>query len=146
MLRYGWHIFTDISSSRQAIGSKVNTISFSWVKLDVNQGQSVEDWENDGLLSFFCQMMRQIGQYNSSQVLSNKMIKQYTKVGFPPNSEFVEPKHVSPPYWAVIHIKPKSKEVAVGYLEEDVFYIVFLDKEHKFWPTQGIQNRGKTKR
>lgn len=131
---------------RQAIGSKLKTISFSWAKLDINQGQSVEDWELKGLLSVFCQMMRQIGQYGSSQVLSEAMIKQYTKVGFPPDSKFKEPKHVSPPYWAVIHIKPKSKEVVVGYLEDDVFYIVFLDQEHEFWPTQHIQTRGKRKR
>jgi hypothetical protein len=131
---------------RQAVGSKVKTITFSWVKLDINQGQSAREWEEEGLLSVFCQMMRQIGQYGSAEVLSEAMIKQYTKVGFPPDSEFQEPKHVSPPYWAVIHIKPKSKEVVVGYLEEDVFYIVFLDKEHKFWPTKDIQTRGKRKR
>lgn len=131
---------------RNAVGLKVRTITFSWVKLDINQGQSIDQWEKEGLLSVFCQMMRQIGQYNSTQVYANRMIKQYTKVGFPPDSEFEEPKHVSPAYWAVIHIKPKSKEVVVGYVEDEIFYIVFLDKEHQFWPTMDIQNRGKTKR
>lgn len=132
--------------NRQAVGVKVRTITFSWIKLDVNQGQSIEEWEKEGLLSEFCHMMRQIGQYNSTQVFANQMIKQYTKVGFPPDSEFEEPKHVSPTYWAVIHIKPKSKEVVVGYVQEEIFYIVFLDKEHKFWPTQDIQNRGKKRK
>lgn len=132
--------------NRQAVGAKVRTITFSWIKLDINQGQSIEEWEKEGLLSEFCHMMRQIGQYNSTQVFANQMIKQYTKVGFPPDSEFEEPKHVSPTYWAVIHIKPKSKEVVVGYVEEEIFYIVFLDKDHKFWPTQDIQNRGKKRK
>lgn len=131
---------------RDAVGLKIRTITFSWVKLDINQGQSIDTWEKEGLLSVFCQMMRQIGQYNSTQVYANQMIKQYTKVGFPPDSEFEEPKHVSPAYWAVIHIKPKSKEVVVGYIEDEIFYIVFLDKEHQFWPTKDIQNRGKTRR
>ncbi|EKF55238.1 hypothetical protein I215_08336 [Galbibacter marinus] len=131
---------------REAVGKQIRTITFSWVKLDINQGQSVEEWERDGLLSVFCQMMRQIGQYNTTQVYANQMIKQYTKVGFPPDSKFEEPKHVSPSYWAVIHIKPKSKEVVVGYIEDEIYYIVFLDKEHHFWPTKDIQKRGKTKR
>lgn len=131
---------------RLAVGQKVTTITFSLVKLDINQGQSIDDWEKEELLSSLCKMMRQVGQYNSSQVLASQMIKQYTKVGFPPNSEFDEPKHVSPTYWAVIHIKPKSKEVVVGYLEDEVFYIVFLDKEHEFWPTKDIQDRGKNRK
>ena len=89
--------------------------------------------------------MRQIGAYTTEQVLAKQMIKQYTKVGFPPNSEFKEPKHISPIYWGVIHITPNSKEIVAGYLEDDIFFVVFLDKEHKFWPTD-IQNRGKQKR
>ena len=80
------------------------------------------------------------------QALAQQLIKQYTKVGFPENSEFIEPRHVTPTYWAVIHITQNSKEVVVGYLDENnVFYVIFLDKEHKFWPTD-IQSRGKNKR
>jgi len=131
---------------RLAKGQKGNSITFSWTKLDINQGQSIKEWEDEGLLSILCEMMRQVGQYESVQALSSQMIKQYTKVGFPPNSEFNEPKHVSPIYWAVIHIKPKSKEVVAGYLESDIFYIVFLDKEHKFWPSRNIQDKGKKRR
>ena len=91
-------------------------------------------------------MMRQIGQYESKEVLAQQMIKQYTKVGFPPNSGFLEPKHASPSIWAVIHIKPKSKAVVAGFLENEVFFIVFLDKDHEFWPPKGIQNKGKQRR
>jgi len=56
-----------------------------------------------------------------------------------------EPKHVTPDNWAVIHIKPKSKEVVAGFLENDVFYIVFLDKEHDFWDTD-LQDRNKNRK
>lgn len=132
--------------NRPAKGAKGRTITFSWVKLDINQGQSIDEWEESGLLSQLCKMMRQIGQLETSQVLAQQIVKQYTQVGFPPNSEFEIPKHVYPTYWTVIHIKPNSKEVVVGYLEDNVFHIVFLDKEHKFWPTQNIQNRGKNRR
>lgn len=130
---------------RLAVDSKNPTISFCFSKMDKTQGETIELWERLGLLSTFIARTQQISNIEYQQVLAEQLIKQYTKVGFPENSEFKEPKHVNPNYWAVIHITPNSKEVVVGYLENNIFYIVFLDKEHKFWPTD-IQNRGKNKR
>ena len=132
---------------RQAV--KVGcSISFCLSKLDTTQGQSIKQWERDGLLSDLCTRLRQIGQYHSSEALAKLLIKQYTKNEYklPEKSGFKEPKHIEPPkYWAIIHIKDSSKAVVVGYIEDDVFYIVFLDKHHLFWPTD-IQKRGKTRR
>ena len=133
------------SGHRQAVGEKQRGISFSLEKLDRNQGQTLEQWEGDGLLAQLCIRLQQIGQFEATSALAQQFIKQYTQVGFPPNSNFTEPLHVSPSTWGVIHITPNSKEVVAGYLENDVFYIVFLDKEHDFWPTN-IQNRGKIRR
>jgi hypothetical protein len=133
------------AGNRQAVGEKRRTISFSWEKLDVTQGQSILDWENEGLLSQFCTRMQQIGQYEAPAALAQQLIKQYTQVGFPPDSKFNIPRHVTPTYWAVIHITPNSREVVAGYIDSDVFLIVFLDKFHHFWPTN-IQDRGKNKR
>ena len=131
---------------RLAVGVRGKTISFSWTKLDQNQGQSIKEWEDNGLLSQLCERMRQIGQEEATSALTQRMIKQYTKVGFPPDSEFKVPKHVAPEYWAVIHVKPKSKAVVAGYLDDDVFQIVFLDMDHKFWPSMDIQDKNKVKR
>ena len=110
--------------------------------MDKTQGQTIVEWERLGLLSTFIARTQQISNLEYQQALAQQLIKQYTKVGFPEKSEFKEPKHVTPSHWAVIHITQNSKEVVVGYLENNVFYIVFLDKEHKFWITD-IQSRGK---
>ena len=134
------------SGQRQAVGIRQRTITFSWEKLDVNQGQTIKDWENKGFLSQLCMRMQQINQYETSVALAKRWIKQYTQFGFPPDSKFSVPKHVSPPYWAVMHITPSSKEVIAGYIEDDIFYIVFLDEDHHFWPSMNIQDRGKNKR
>ncbi|GEM54714.1 hypothetical protein B0A58_01000 [Flavobacterium branchiophilum NBRC 15030 = ATCC 35035] len=131
---------------RSAVEPKKILISFCFSKIDKTQGQTIEEWEQLGLLSTFIVKSQQISNMEYQQALAQQLIKQYTKVGFPENSEFIEPKHVTPTYWAVIHITQNSKEVVVGYLDENnVFYIIFLDKEHKFWPTD-IQSRGKNKR
>ncbi len=133
------------AGNRLAVGERARTISFSWEKLDPAQGQTIKEWENEELLSQLCIRMQQIGQYAAATALAQQLIKQYTQVGFPPDSKFDAPRHVAPQFWAVIHITPKSKEVVAGYLENDVFYIVFLDKHHHFWPVN-IQTRGKNKR
>lgn len=131
---------------RSAVEPQKIIISFCFSKIDKTQGQTIEEWEQLGLLSTFIVKTQQISNMEYQQALAQQLIKQYTKVGFPENSEFIEPKHVTPTYWAVIHITQNSKEVVVGYLDENnVFYIIFLDKEHKFWPTD-IQSRGKNKR
>ena len=53
---------------------------------------------------------------------------------FAEDSGFENPAHINNVTWAVIHVTDNSKEVVAGYIEDDVFYVVFLDKEHKFWP------------
>jgi hypothetical protein len=79
--------------------------------------------------------MKYVGQFSTQEALQDGCIKQYTKVDFPPDSEFTSPKHIIDITWAVMHITNNSIEVVAGFLEEDVFYIIFQDKDHKFWPT-----------
>lgn len=131
----------------EAIGdkNKKRRISFSIQYLDNTQGQSLKEWEAEGLLADLMLKIQQISQHTVEESLRCQFIKQYTKVSFPPTSKFKEPKHVTPDNWAVIHIKPESKEVVAGFLENDVFYIVFLDKEHDFWDTD-LQDRNKNRR
>ena len=131
----------------EAIGdkNKKRRISFSIQYLDNTQGQSLKEWEAEGLLADLMLKIQQISQHTGEESLRCQFIKQYTKVSFPPTSKFKEPKHVTPDNWAVIHIKPESKEVVAGFLENDVFYIVFLDKEHDFWDTD-LQDRNKNRK
>ena len=131
----------------EAIGdkNKKRRISFSIQYLDNTQGHSLKEWEAEGLLADLMLKIQQISQHTVEESLRCQFIKQYTKVSFPPTSKFKEPKHVTPDNWAVIHIKPESKEVVAGFLENDVFYIVFLDKEHDFWDTD-LQDRNKNRK
>lgn len=132
--------------NRGIVPTQEREISFSWTKLDITQGQSIAKWEELSLLSVLCARLQFIGQYSPSEALAKQYIKQYTKIGFPEKSKFKEPKHITPPnYWAVIHITSNSKEVVAGFIENNIYYIVFLDKDHHFWATD-IQNRGKNKR
>jgi hypothetical protein len=53
---------------------------------------------------------------------------------FPPDSEFRHPRHVpADADWYVMHIE--GLPCIAGHMVKNVFYLVFLDKNHKFWPT-----------
>jgi len=72
---------------------------------------------------------------------SRKTVMEAGKAGFkiygsfPPDSSFRHPKHIAEDaVWASLHIQ--GKECIAGHLIDNIFYIVFLDKEHKFWPSK----------
>ena len=79
--------------------------------------------------------LRAICQITMAQATAQQIIKPYTKVDFPPESAFEHPKHVLPDVtWCTLHIQ--GKECIIGHIEDNVFHIVFLDKDHEFWKTK----------
>ena len=110
-------------------------VVFSFKDFDKNQGQNFKDWESDELLALAVDKISQLSNLTMSQAIQQQIIKVYTKVEFPPNSDFTYPKHVKDGVnWASFHVQ--GKECIIGYVEENIFYIVFLDKEHQFWKTE----------
>ena len=121
---------------RDPVPPKKRVITFSLSKQIKGEGQTIEEWDKEGLLAKLLLRIKYVGQHSVNIVRQKQYIKEYHKVDFPPNSKFTHPKHIVNVTWAVMHITPKSKEVVVGYIEDDVFNIVFLDKDHKFWPSK----------
>jgi hypothetical protein len=110
-------------------------IVFSFKDFDRNQGQSFKEWEEEELLALAVSKISQLSNLTMSQAIQQTILKVYTKVEFPPKSDFKHPKHVKDGVkWASFHVQ--GKECIIGYVEENVFYIVFLDKDHKFWKTE----------
>jgi hypothetical protein len=110
-------------------------IVLSFKDFDRNQGQSFENWETDKLLALAVNKLRSVCELTRIEATQKKIIKEYTKGQFPPNSEFEHPKHISNDIaWCSMHIQ--GKECIIGYFEDNIFNIVFLDKEHTFWITE----------
>lgn len=54
---------------------------------------------------------------------------------FPPKSNFKHPKHVPEDVsWASLHLCGRA--CLGGHIVENIFYVVFLDKDHEFWITE----------
>lgn len=110
-------------------------IVFSFSDFDRNQGQSFAEWEEEKLLSLAIDKLSQISNLTMSQAQSQQIIKIYTKVDFPPKSDFEYPKHVKEgATWASFHVQ--GKECIIGHVTENIFNVVFLDKDHNFWKTK----------
>jgi len=103
------------------------TVNFK--DLDVNQGQTFLEWEKEGLLA---PMLDRIKEY-CKMPLSKNLGDRFKSYGsFPPKSNFKHPKHVpNDVNWASLHIK--GRVCIAGYIYENIFYVVFLDKNHEFW-------------
>ena len=113
-------------------GKKEPLIVLSFKDFDRKQGQSFTEWQGEQLLALAIERLREICQYTVGQATQQQIIKVYTKVPFPPESGFVHPKHVAPDVdWASMHVQ--GKPCVIGYFEDNIFHIVFLDKDHEFW-------------
>jgi hypothetical protein len=116
-------------------GKKDPLIVLSFKNFDIKQGQSFADWQADELLALAVDKLRALCEYTIAQATNSGLLKIYTKVSFPPNSAFVHPKHIPQDIdWSSMHIG--NKPCVIGYFEDNIFHIVFLDKDHEFWITK----------
>ncbi len=116
-------------------GKKDPLIAISFRNFDNNQGQSFEDWEEEKLLALALQRLRTLCEHTVAQAVAAGILKIYTKVPFPPASSFKYPKHVpSNIDWSSMHVQ--GKPCIIGYFEDNIFHVVFFDKEHEFWITE----------
>ena len=114
------------------LGEPKKLIVFSLKDFDINQGQTFEEWEQKKILSNLLTRLRQVSSFSITEAQQNGILTIYKD--FPDRTDFTHPKHISQGVeWAVISIQ--GKERIAGYIDDNVFYIVFLDKDHRFWIT-----------
>jgi len=114
-------------------------------------GQDFKDWEHNELIK----LLNKLKDYsnNSLEYWKTQKVGRYSVLeiygSFPINSEFKEPTHIPiEAQWARFHLEniprligfiiPESYHDKIqennGYrLDKNTFYIVFLDKHHKFY-------------
>jgi hypothetical protein len=114
-------------------------IVFSYKDLDQTQPpkapESILLWEEEGQLASLFEKLVDISRLTLKEAISAGIISVYDE--FPENSDFFHPKHiVEKVKWAVIKNIGGQKGRIAGYIKENVFYIVFLDKNHRFWITE----------
>ena len=109
--------------------SELMVFSFSHFCRD--QGSSFKQWEKEGVLK---NALEKIAAYSKKRISDEDGT--YTIYGdFPPKSGFTHPSYIpEDARWARIHVN--GKHIIAGHVIKNVFYVVFLDSEHKFWVTR----------
>lgn len=135
---------TTVSDSRKAavreekkVKDELPKLSVNFKDFDFNQcppGQTLETWEKERMLSKLIKKFIDICAYNRIEAIQQRLLKIYGK--FPENSEFEIPPHVQGDVeWGTIQRIGGQKPRLAGYFIGAVFYPVFLDEDHLFYPT-----------
>lgn len=104
---------------------------FSFSHFCRNQGCSFRQWEKDGVLRY---ALEKIEAYSKKRIFEQDGT--YTIYGdFPKKTDFKHPSYIpQDAQWARIHVN--GDHIIAGHIIKNVFYVVFLDSEHKFWITE----------
>lgn len=125
-----------------AVKSEVrNHISFNFKDLDQTQPlenpQTIVLWQQENMLAPLLERIHQVSQLTRTEAVQQQQLKFYET--FPPKNatDFFHPAHVPEGvYWGVLKNIGGQVGTVAGYLIEDVFHVVFLDMNHRFWISQ----------
>lgn len=97
-------------------------------------GQSYQEWQEKELLAYMLDKFGHICNCNRMEAEQQKFLKIYGE--FPNNSEFDNPFPETKLEWGVIMKIGGQKGRVAGHIIGHTFYLVFLDAEHKFYPSE----------
>lgn len=133
----GFKRHENVREENKTLSSR-NLLTFSFKDMDFTQpkgsAQSFQSWADDGLLFALLDKLKIVSQLSRDEAEKQQIIKVYGDI--PNHSNFSQPKHISSDVsWAVFKGIGGQVTTIAGYIVENTFYGVFLDKEHRFWPS-----------
>ena len=116
-------------------GDRYISFSFRYF-IDIDDiGQSIQTWHQEGLLLAFYEKLQHISTTGITTLMQNGVITNYRR--FPEDSGFKIPQGLDASWdWSVIKDIGGQKVRVAGFLENNIFHIVYLDKDHQFWPSK----------
>lgn len=103
-------------------------------------GQSFDDWQNDKILADLNEKLHHISLSTITELKNNGTLSFYDR--FPGDSVFREPVAFRDfkIQWVKLRITGRRRLIGVMLPDilgsENVFYVVFLDKNHQFYPIE----------
>ena len=127
----------NVRSERATAVPEEPKLVFNFKDFDASQSvsQSFEAWQKAGKLADLMVKLQHLSQWSLTEAIAGKQVAVYG--AFPAGSDFRPPKHIAPDVqWAVIKGVKGQKGRVAGYVIGNVFYVVFLDQNHRFWVTE----------
>lgn len=113
------------------------SVSFKYFCNVDGVGQSIASWHDDGSLSDLVDKLTYLTSNGITKVISDGIFTNYNR--FPESSvnDFKCPEGLSEDEdWGVIKNIGGQKRRVAGFLKENIFYIVFFDRDHLFWKSK----------
>ena len=110
-------------------------ISLQYYNDDQPSEHTLLTWQNEGLLADALDVLKGYCQRPLREQIDGDKFALYE--GFPSKdkTDFTFPQNVpDDAHWARIHVK--GKPVIIGHVVGNTFFIVFFDKDHRFWLTR----------
>ena len=118
-------------------------VVLSFEYLDIQQGQTFKQWDDNNDLLKLQELGQRLNKLTVGQALASQTIIQYdienkqkwNKHNMPKVSKWKHPTtvpRINVP-WSKIELGRKLR--VIGYLETNIFYVVFLDNSHQFFPS-----------
>lgn len=131
----------------QKKGSKEEALKvlISFERLDITQGQTLKQWNDDGdLLLKLIEMSALLNKLTYSQAITQKYIIEYnvddktkfSATNMPLTSVWKYPKNLLNKKVKWCKIRLGSTRRVIGHMDNNIFYVIFLDKDHDFYPTE----------
>lgn len=118
-------------------------VVLSFEYLDIQQGQTFKQWNDNNDLLKLQELGQTLNKLTVSQALAQQLIIQYNiedeqkwnKHNMPKVSKWKYPNTIqrTDVPWSKIELGRKLR--VIGYLESNIFYVVFLDNKHQFFPS-----------
>lgn len=112
-------------------------LSFNFKDFDFNQcppGQTFGEWQESKMLDKLMSKFIDVCACTRPEAVQQGLLKVYGD--FPVNSQFKIPSYIQGDVeWSTIQRIGGQKPRLAGYIIDSVFYPVFLDKDHLFFPS-----------
>lgn len=130
--------------SQEPKGEKLKTkkVLVSYIYLDRAQGQTFETWDKTpGRLLRWGNIVLSLNNSTILQAINNGIIIPYKnldadKYNMPKNSKWKFPLTLNSKEITWCKIVLMNRVRVIGFIEEEIFYVVFLDENHEFYPTE----------
>lgn len=123
--------------TERKVKDDLSMLSFNFKDFDFNQcppGQTLEMWQKDKMLDKLMTKFIEVCSCTRPEAEQKGLLKVYGD--FPINSQFEVPRHIEGEVvWGTIRRIGGQKPRLAGYIIGSVFYPVFLDKDHLFYPS-----------
>lgn len=135
---------SSIKVDRGSVSDEKNThnfkLSLAYFDPEPPYASSFRDWQKVGLLSHALETLQGYCKRPLREQIDGDKFTIYTSFPSAEKTKFEYPKHVpEDAHWARIHVNGPA--VLVGHIVGDTFYLVFLDKTHKFWLTKRVTGK-----